>query len=319
TQRVKQTTVLAPVIDLKRGGSSDDRLNTDTPPHIAVGLKDAVPSGFSSGDVLIPLADEYDPMFPNDYEKVVKRHREEQQRKREQERQKEIEEREKRRKERHEGGAPSGFSRFPATEEDSDEEEEYEKEWRKRSMGGAAIAPPSSLVDRDGKCDDDPSGSLGSSSHSYEDEGRPARGAKAAIPPPIYEDSDRPRSPPGPTSSFLANMGGTVAHKIMQKYGFKEGQGLGKHEQGLSTALSVEKTSKRGGKIIIGDAAEKRMFFFLLKSLFYMFTLFTLSCFKSFLSVGRMNSLVLLIFPKLVSVFSHLLFDIKSLHSSCTF
>lgn len=113
-------------------------------------------------------------------------------------------------------------------------------------MGGAAIAPPSSLVDRDG-----------SSSYSYEDEGRPARGSKAAIPPPMYEDSDRPRSPPGPTSSFLANMGGTVAHKIMQKYGFKEGQGLGKHEQGLSTALSVEKTSKRGGKIIIGDATEK--------------------------------------------------------------
>lgn len=58
-------------------------------------FQDAVPSGFSSGDVLIPLADEYDPMFPNDYEKVVKRHREERQRQREQERQKEIEEREK--------------------------------------------------------------------------------------------------------------------------------------------------------------------------------------------------------------------------------
>lgn len=50
---------------------------------------------------------------------------------------------------------------------------------------------------------------------------------------------------------------GTVAHKIMQKYGFREGQGLGKHEQGLSTALSVEKTSKRGGKIIVGDLTEK--------------------------------------------------------------
>lgn len=49
-----------------------------------------------------------------------------------------------------------------------------------------------------------------------------------------------------------------MAHKIMQKYGFREGQGLGKHEQGLSTALSVEKTSKRGGKIIIGEAVEKR-------------------------------------------------------------
>lgn len=53
---------------------------------------------------------------------------------------------------------------------------------------------------------------------------------------------------------------GTVAHKIMQKYGFREGQGLGKHEQGLSTALSVEKTSKRGGKIIVGDSAEKGNF-----------------------------------------------------------
>lgn len=45
--------------------------------------------------MLIPLADEYDPMFPNDYEKVVKRQREERQRQRELERQKEIEEREK--------------------------------------------------------------------------------------------------------------------------------------------------------------------------------------------------------------------------------
>lgn len=43
----------------------------------------------------------------------------------------------------------------------------------------------------------------------------------------------------------------------MQKYGFREGQGLGKHEQGLSTALSVEKTSKRGGKIIVGESTEK--------------------------------------------------------------
>lgn len=58
------------------------------------------------------------------------------------------------------------------------------------------------------------------------------------------------------TRPFSLNRG-TVAHKIMQKYGFREGQGLGKHEQGLSTALSVEKTSKRGGKIIVGDAADK--------------------------------------------------------------
>lgn len=36
----------------------------------------------------------------------------------------------------------------------------------------------------------------------------------------------------------------------MAKYGYREGQGLGKSEQGMSTALYVEKTSKRGGKII---------------------------------------------------------------------
>lgn len=36
---MKQTTVLAPVIDLKRGGSSDERQITDTPPHAASGLK----------------------------------------------------------------------------------------------------------------------------------------------------------------------------------------------------------------------------------------------------------------------------------------
>uniref|UniRef100_A0A8C6UFL7 Splicing factor 45 n=1 Tax=Neogobius melanostomus TaxID=47308 RepID=A0A8C6UFL7_9GOBI len=243
SQRTKQVTVLAPVIDLKRGGSSDERQILDSGPHAVVGLKDPAPIGFSSGDVLIPL-------------KVMKRHREERQKQREQERQKEMEEREKKRKDRHDGGgAPSGFSRFPTAEGESDDEEDFEKERRKRiktfkifstGLGGAAIAPPSSLIDREGP-----------SPFTYEDEGRPSRAPKAAIPPPMYDDSDRPRSPPGPTSSFLANMGGTVAHKIMQKYGFKEGQGLGKHEQGLSTALSVEKTSKRGGKIIVGDAAEK--------------------------------------------------------------
>ena len=43
---------------------------------------------------------------------------------------------------------------------------------------------------------------------------------------------------------------GTVAAKIMEKLGYKEGSGLGKNQQGMSMALQVEKTSKRGGKII---------------------------------------------------------------------
>ncbi|XP_041441155.1 RNA binding motif protein 17 L homeolog isoform X2 [Xenopus laevis] len=225
TQRTKQSTVLAPVIDLKRGSASEERQIVDTPPHVGAGIKqESVHSGFSAAEVLVPLADEYDPMYPNDYEKIVKRQREERQRQRELERQKEIEDREKRRKDRHEA---SGFSRRPDPE--SDEEEDYEREKRKRP-----IVP------------------------AYDDEPRPRPPmGKAAIPPPMYDEPERPRSPTGPSNSFLANMGGTVAHKIMQKYGFREGQGLGKHEQGLSTALSVEKTSKRGGKIIVGDLADK--------------------------------------------------------------
>lgn len=42
---------------------------------------------------------------------------------------------------------------------------------------------------------------------------------------------------PQPTSTY----GGSVAAKIMARYGFKEGQGLGRMEQGMSSALQVSK------------------------------------------------------------------------------
>lgn len=78
-------------------------------------------------------------------------------------------------------------------------------------IGGAAIAPPPSLQE------------------------------PSELPPPV------PRQQQPPSLSYATS---SVAAKIMAKYGFKEGQGLGKKEQGMSVALQVEKTSKRGGRIV---------------------------------------------------------------------
>lgn len=51
-------------------------------------------------------------------------------------------------------------------------------------------------------------------------------------------------------ANLTAYGGSSVAAKIMARYGFRDGQGLGKQEQGMSMALQVEKTSKRGGRIV---------------------------------------------------------------------
>ncbi|KAL0310513.1 UNVERIFIED_CONTAM: DNA-damage-repair/toleration protein, chloroplastic [Sesamum angustifolium] len=39
----------------------------------------------------------------------------------------------------------------------------------------------------------------------------------------------------------------TAAQRMMAKMGWKEGQGLGKQEQGITTPLVAKKTDKRGG------------------------------------------------------------------------
>ncbi len=101
-----------------------------------------------------------------------------------------------------------------------------------------------------------------------------ASGAAIAPPPNLVEEDkkllEEPQAPPSFTPDFGSGSKGLgvcgkgifdnllldtfgyrlgVAAKIMEKYGYKHGAGLGRQMQGMSTALQVTKTSLRGGKI----------------------------------------------------------------------
>ncbi|XP_049878039.1 splicing factor 45 [Pectinophora gossypiella] len=198
--------VLTPVIDLKSKQRDDEDTSSNSPQM----QPNTLMASLNVRDFDWNVANEYDPMWPNDYEKVAK----EMQAKRLQLDGTDRSDRSERKRK----------SRFGDDEDITPEktlipmqpEEEEQEEISKRAAG-AAIAPPPSLT------------------------------TETPSPPPAAVSSS-----PAPSSGF--SLGGygasSVAAKIMAKYGFKEGQGLGKKEQGMSVALQVEKTSKRGGRII---------------------------------------------------------------------
>lgn len=66
----------------------------------------------------------------------------------------------------------------------------------------------------------------------------------------------RPPSPPsaGPESSASVQDGGglTAAQRMMQKMGWREGSGLGRAEQGMTTPLIAKKTEGRAGVVVQG-------------------------------------------------------------------
>ncbi|XP_059053009.1 splicing factor 45 [Achroia grisella] len=198
--------VLTPVIDLKSKQKDDDESNSNSPNRQPKTLT----ASLNVRDFDWNVANEYDPMWPNDYEKVAK----EMQAKRFQHDSNDRNETRLDRKRK---------SRFGDDEDSIPEKtlipmqpEEEEAEEISKRAAGVAIAPPPSLTVE-----------------------------TPAPPPPVI-----PIATPSPGFSLGGYGASSVAAKIMAKYGFKEGQGLGKKEQGMSVALQVEKTSKRGGRII---------------------------------------------------------------------
>lgn len=70
---------------------------------------------------------------------------------------------------------------------------------------------------------------------------------------PIPAPPPPPRPPPIPPPPIASSGGMTFAQKLMEKMGWKEGEGLGKQKQGIAAPLQVRKTADRAGIIIPGE------------------------------------------------------------------
>jgi len=277
----KRGSVLAPVIDLKRMTDENPypltfnhqtgKLERMVPGSVAAaaaaggsgaggsgagggaGGPPGAPSMFLSNEPqvssLTGVVDEYDPFRPNEYEEFQRRRREQRKRERREEKQKQEEAMETERQERRK----KQTSRFDDDEvpferrrggnaDSSDDEEDKAKEQEKRNRGGAAIAPPAMLIENVPPPTPRTDRNSEASPLDFDIDGRAM-------------DDDSPPRPsfgvPNPKQHGLGpGRGSDVAAKIMAKFGYQQGQGLGKSKQGMATALQVEKTSKRGGRII---------------------------------------------------------------------
>lgn len=175
-------------------------------------------------------------MLPNNYEEIKKASSEKEEYERNVEKEK--------RKEHY---------RRHANDTDSDEEHEREEKRRKKKENArkemVAVPPPSSLAPS--TTDTFPSvDEVKPSVQAEEDGNQVIRSALQEL-----SKIKAPKINPYGKKSFKTS---AVASSIMEKLGWQEGQGLGKSSQGISTALEVEKTSMRGGKIV-NVAAEREM------------------------------------------------------------
>ncbi|XP_067938031.1 splicing factor 45-like [Watersipora subatra] len=210
---------------------------------------------YPSSSPFADMSQEYDPGFPNEYADFSKRlkrlrneEREREEREKETERRKDSEERQRKR--------------------DEERKEKLEKI-------AASFQPPTNLYKEAAKETESTKrlALYDSSSDSDEDERDKYKGSNVFAPPPSLIEESKPMTPPpnpfipnisedpdNPSGFKIEGKGGSVASKIMARMGYKQGSGLGREEQGMSIALQVEKTSRRGGKILHEkDIASKEM------------------------------------------------------------
>lgn len=161
------------------------------------------------------VIEEYDPARPNDYEEY---RRERKRKQAEAEMRKELEERERREREREER---------EMRERERDLNISGEEAWRRRaamSGGGGGVS------------------------------GGGGGGQRSPSPPPLAGGNVGEGFSIGKSESGGLGLGAegkmTAAQRMMAKMGWKQGQGLGKQEQGITTPLMVKKTDRRGGAIV---------------------------------------------------------------------
>lgn len=166
------------------------------------------------------VLEEYDPARPNDYEEY---RRERKRKQAEAEVRRELEERERREREREER---------ERREREKDREKELsisgEEAWRRRAaMSGGGGGLP-----------------------------------RSPSPPPNANGGDEGFRI-GKSESGGLGLGAegkmTAAQRMMAKMGWKQGQGLGKQEQGITTPLMAKKTDKRGGVIVNASESSKKV------------------------------------------------------------